>query len=82
MLPKLEDLVRIVKKRKVFRRNGKSLEVKVIAGLLYFFGLSTRKTSECTVYLKKSATNQFEGITTVCEKFLKNEKETKKANSG
>ena len=46
MLPKLEDLVRIVKKRKVFKRNKKSLEVKVIAGLLYFFGLSTRKTSE------------------------------------
>jgi len=32
MLPKLEDLVRIVKKRKVFKRNKKSLEVKVIAG--------------------------------------------------
>ncbi len=46
MLSKLEDLVRIVKKRKVFKRNKKSLEVKVIAGLLYFFGLSTRKTSE------------------------------------
>ena len=46
MLPKLEDLVRIVKKRKTFKRNKKSLEVKVIAGLLYFFGLSTRKTSE------------------------------------
>jgi transposase-like protein len=31
---------------KVFKRNKKSSDVKVIAGLLYFFGLSTRKTSE------------------------------------
>jgi len=46
MLPKLEDLIRIVKKRKVFKRNKKSLEVKVIAGLLYYFGLSTRKVSK------------------------------------
>jgi len=46
MLPKLEDLVRIVKKRKIFKRNKKSLNVKVIAGLLYYFGLSTRKVSK------------------------------------
>ena len=38
MLPTLEDLVRIVKKRKVFKRNKKSLEVKILATLLYFFG--------------------------------------------
>jgi len=49
MLPKLEDLVQIVKKRKVFKRNKKSLEVKVIAELLYFFGLLTRKLSNALV---------------------------------
>ena len=30
---------------KVFKRNKKSLEVKILSGLLYFFGLSLRKTS-------------------------------------
>ena len=29
----------------VFRRNKKSLDVKILSGLLYFFGLSLRKTS-------------------------------------
>ncbi len=34
-----------VKATKVFRRNKKNVELKVLAGLLYFFGLSLRKTS-------------------------------------
>jgi transposase-like protein len=46
MFPRLEDLVRLVKQRKVFKRNKKRLEVKVIGRLLYFLGHSTRKTSE------------------------------------
>ncbi len=33
------------KRSRVFRRNKKSLEVKILSGLLYFFGLSLRKAS-------------------------------------
>ena len=38
-------LIDKAKKSRVFRRNKKSLELKILAGLLYFFGLSLRKTS-------------------------------------
>ena len=41
----IEGLIDRAKKSKVFKRNKKSLEVKILAGLLYFFGLSLRKTS-------------------------------------
>ena len=41
----IEGLIEVAKRSKVFRRNKKSLEVKILAGLLYFFGLSLRRTS-------------------------------------
>jgi len=41
----IEELVGRAKRSKVFKRNKKRLEVKILAGLLYFFGLSLRKTS-------------------------------------
>jgi len=41
----IEELIERAKRSKVFRRNKKSLEVKILAGLLYFFGLSLRKAS-------------------------------------
>ena len=41
----IEELIERAKKSKVFKRNKKSLEVKILAGLLYFFRLSLRKTS-------------------------------------
>ncbi len=44
MQPTLRQLVDYVKATKVFRRNKKNVELKVLA-LLYFFGLSLRKTS-------------------------------------
>jgi len=34
-----------IKAKKVFRRNKKNVEFKILAALLYFFGLSLRKTS-------------------------------------
>ncbi len=46
MLPALSQLVDHVKATKVFRRNKKDVELKILAALLYFFGLSLRKTSD------------------------------------
>ena len=54
MQPALNQLVDYVKAAKVFRRNKKNVEFKILAALLYFFGLSLRKTSK---YL-----SLFEGI--------------------
>ncbi len=39
------ELIERARRSKVFNRNKKSLEIKIIAGLLYFLGLSLRKTS-------------------------------------
>jgi len=39
-------MVDYVKATKVFRRNKKNVELKILAALLYFFGLSLRKTSD------------------------------------
>ena len=44
MQPALRQLVNYVKAAKVFRRNKKNVEFKILA-LLYFFGFSLRKTS-------------------------------------
>jgi len=46
MHPALRQLVDYVKATKVFRRNKKNVELKILAALLYFFGLSLRKTSD------------------------------------
>ncbi|AEA46563.1 transposase, IS240 [Archaeoglobus veneficus SNP6] len=46
MQPALSQLVDYVKSTKVFRRNRKDVELKILAALLYFFGLSLRKTSD------------------------------------
>ena len=32
------ELIEVAKRRKVFKRNKKSLEVKILSGLLYFLG--------------------------------------------
>ncbi|AIG98463.1 Transposase [Archaeoglobus fulgidus DSM 8774] len=46
MQPALRQLVDYIKSTKVFRRNKKDVELKILAALLYFFGLSLRKTSD------------------------------------
>ncbi len=46
MQPALSQLIDHVKATKVFRRNKKDVELKILAALLYFFGLSLRKTSD------------------------------------
>ena len=45
MQPPLNQLVDYIKAAKVFWRNKKNVEFKILAALLYFFGLSLRKTS-------------------------------------
>ena len=44
MQPTLNHLIEEIKATKVFRRNKKDVKIKILA-LLYFFGLSLRKTS-------------------------------------
>ena len=41
----INELIERAKRSKVFKRNKKSLEVKILVALLYFFGLSLRKVS-------------------------------------
>ena len=41
----IEELIERAKRSKVFKRNKKRLEIKILSTLLYFFGLSLRKTS-------------------------------------
>ena len=45
MQPPIQRLIQEIKAKKVFRRNKKNVEFKILAALLYFFGLSLRKTS-------------------------------------
>ena len=45
MRPLFDRLVDYVKATKVFRRNKKDVKLKILAALLYFFGLSLRKTN-------------------------------------
>jgi len=46
MQPALSRLVDYVRATKVFQRNKKDIELKILAALLYFFGLSLRKASD------------------------------------
>jgi len=46
MQPTLNHLIEEIKATKVFRRNKKDVKIKILAALLYFFGLSLRKTSQ------------------------------------
>jgi len=53
MQPALRRLVDYVKSTKVFRRNKKDVELKILAALLYFFGLSLRKTSDFFISIRR-----------------------------
>ncbi|WP_423792395.1 IS6 family transposase [Methanocaldococcus indicus] len=41
----IEVLKERIEEEKIFKRNKKSIEVKILAGILYYFGLSLRKVS-------------------------------------
>ncbi len=53
MQPSLTQLIEEIKDTKVFRRNKKDVELKILAALLYFFGLSLRKTSQFRSFFDK-----------------------------
>ncbi|WP_158508387.1 hypothetical protein [Thermococcus barophilus] len=42
----LELLVEEVKVRKIFKRNRKDVRLKVLAAILYYLGISLRKTRQ------------------------------------
>jgi transposase-like protein len=46
MPPSLHQLIEEIEATKIFRRNKKDVKIKILAALLYFFGLSLRKTSK------------------------------------
>ena len=41
----IEVIKKKIEERKIFKRNRKSIEIKILAGLLYYLGLSLRKVS-------------------------------------
>ena len=57
----IEELIDKAKKSKIFKRNKKSLELKILAGLLYFFRLSLRKTSLFMSLFEELSQVHFEG---------------------
>ena len=48
----LDLLVKLFEERKIFRRKGKDLKIKALAILIYFTGLSYRKTSKILRYFE------------------------------
>jgi len=42
----IQQLIEEIKAKKVFGRNKKRVELKILSALLYFYGLSLRKTSK------------------------------------
>ena len=80
MQPPLNQLVDYVKSTKVFRRNKKNVEFKILAALLYFFGLSLRKkTSDYLSLFEETSHESVRIYYHKLKKVLKNKKEVKKA---
>ncbi|MBE8538930.1 DDE-type integrase/transposase/recombinase [Geoglobus acetivorans] len=46
MHPAITQLIEEIKAKKLFRRNRKKVELKILSALLYFYGLSLRKASK------------------------------------
>jgi len=46
MRPNLAQLMHEIEVKKIFKRNGKDVRLKILEALLYFFGLSLRKASQ------------------------------------
>ncbi len=42
----IQQLIEEIKAKRIFGRNKKRVELKVLSGLLYFYGLSLRKASK------------------------------------
>ncbi len=53
MRPVLRQLVDYVRSKKVFQRNKKRVEIKVLAGLLYFFGISFKENESVSFSIRR-----------------------------
>ncbi len=46
MQPTIQQIIEEIKAKKVFRRNKRKIELKILSAILYFYGLSLRKASK------------------------------------
>ncbi len=53
MYPPIAQIIEEIKAKKVFRRNRKRVELKIISALLYFYGLSLGKASRLISLFQK-----------------------------
>jgi len=72
MQPLIQQLIEEIKSKKVFRRNRKRIELKILSALLYFYGLSLRKASKFI--------SLFEQISRISQNLLPQAKESIKTS--
>ena len=53
MQPPIQQIIEEIKSKKVFRRNKRKIELKILSTLLYFYGLSLRKASKSISLFQK-----------------------------
>ncbi len=53
MQPPITQIIEEIKSKKVFQRNRKRVELKILSALLYFYGLSLRKASKLISFFQK-----------------------------
>ena len=53
MQPPITQIIEEIKSKKVFRRNKRKIELKILSALLYFHGLSLRKASKLISLFQK-----------------------------
>jgi len=82
MQPPIQQLIEEIKAKKVFRRNKKKIELKILSALLYFYGLSLRKESKFISLFEKNKPRIDKNLLPQDQKNLKTtRKEEKKTNS-
>jgi hypothetical protein len=55
-----ERIIELATEKKIFLRNKKSMEIKILAAVIYYFGLSYRKVSKGLSFIEKFSTKQQE----------------------
>ena len=53
MQPPITQIIEEIKSKKVFQRNRKRVELKILSALLYFYGLSLGKASKLISLFQK-----------------------------
>ncbi len=67
MRSNLAQLMHEIEVKKIFKRNGKDVRLKILAALLYFFGLSLRKASQFMFIFQEMS---YESVRTYYENIL------------